>query len=94
MCCRIIELKNKEVICVRDGTRLGYVSDVEIDTCSGKLVSIVIYGRPRFFGLLGKEDDITIEWDCIEVIGDDTILVSFEPPYKSLPSKHRFSNII
>lgn len=93
MCCRIIELKNKEVICIRDGTRLGFVSDVEIDTCSGKLVSVVIYGRPRLFGLFGKEEDIVIEWDCIEVIGDDTILVNYEIPYKSTSQKHRFMNI-
>ena len=77
MHCRIVELKNKEVICIRDATRLGFVNDVEIDTCTGKIVSIVIYGKPRFFGFMGKEDDIIVDWDCIEVIGDDTILVSY-----------------
>ena len=77
MHCRIVELKNKEVICIRDATRLGFVNDVEIDTCTGKIVSIVIYGKPRFFGFMGKDDDIIVDWDCIEVIGDDTILVSY-----------------
>lgn len=93
MCCRIIELKNKEVICIRDATRLGYVNDVEIDTCSGKLVSLVIYGKPKFFGLLGKEEDIVIDWDCIEVIGDDTILVSYNTPQKS-SHRNKFLEII
>ncbi len=37
-CCRIVDLRCKEVISVCDGSRLGYVNDVEIDTCSGRLV--------------------------------------------------------
>ncbi|MBR2152475.1 MAG: YlmC/YmxH family sporulation protein [Clostridia bacterium] len=94
MCCRIVELKNKEVICIKDATRIGLVNDVEIDTCSGKVVSLVIYGKPRLFGLLGREEDIVINWDCIEVIGDDTILVSYNAAYKPLLKKNRFSDII
>lgn len=93
MCCRIIELKNKEVICVRNGTRLGCVNDIEIDTCSGKIVAMIIYGRPRLFGFLGREDDIIINWDCVEVIGDDTILVSFDPPYRVTNNKNGLFNI-
>ena len=55
--------------------RLGCVSDVEIDTKDAKLLAIVIYGRLRWCGLLGREDDIIIKWDDIEIIGEDTILV-------------------
>lgn len=78
MCCRIIELKDKEVICVKDGTRLGCVCDVEIDTCSGRLSSLIIYGKPKAWGVLGRENDIIIPWENIEIIGEDTILVSYE----------------
>lgn len=78
--CRISDLTEKEVICVKDGTRIGCVSDVEVDTVSGNLVSIVVYGRPRLFGLLGREEDCVISWGDIEVIGEDTILVGCEPP--------------
>ena len=94
MWCRIVELRNKEVICIKDATRLGFVNDVEIDTCSGKLVSLVIYGKPKLFGLMGREDDIIIDWDCIEVIGDDTILVSYNPPYKKSSQKNTFLDVI
>ena len=90
MCCRIVEMRNKEVICIKDGTRLGCVCDVEIDTCSGQLVSIVIFGRPKLFGLLGREEDCVIPWNCIEVIGPDTILVSFEPPRHPRRRKQSF----
>ena len=37
MNCRITDLRAKEVICVKDGSRLGNVCDVEIDTCTGQL---------------------------------------------------------
>ena len=76
MICRIDELKNKQVVCVKDGCVLGYISDVELDTEKGKLTSIVIYGRLRFFGLFGREDDIVIPYDEIKVIGAETVLVS------------------
>ena len=42
--------------------------DVEIDTVTARVLSLVIYGRLRFFGLLGREDDIIIKWQDIEVI--------------------------
>ena len=40
MICRIQEFRYKDVVCVEDGTRLGYVGDVEIDTHSAQLKSI------------------------------------------------------
>ncbi len=80
MLCRIDELKNKQVVCVKDGCVLGFVSDVELDTTSGILTSIIIFGRFKFFGLFGKEDDIVIPWNDIKVIGNETVLVSTEPP--------------
>ena len=76
MCCKIVELKNKEIICIKDGTKLGCVSDVEIDTCTGKIVSLIIYKQSKMLGLFGKDEDVVIPWDSVEVIGEDTILVS------------------
>ena len=87
MCCRIVEMRDKQVICIKDGTIIGCVCDVEIDTSCGKLVSIVIYGRPKIFGFFGRCEDIVIPWNCIEIIGEDTILVNFEPP--EMCKRHR-----
>ncbi len=90
MCCKIIEMRDKQVICIKDGTILGCVCDVEIDTANGKLVSIVIYGRPKCFGLFGRCEDIIIPWNCIEIIGEDTILVNFNPPYTKVHKRKIF----
>ncbi len=76
MNCRIIEMRNREVINVNDGRRLGTVCDVEIDTRTGKLASIIIYGKPKLFGLLGREEDMVIPFEEIQVFGEETILVT------------------
>ena len=81
MNCRIAELRNKQVVCVKNGKVLGYISDIELDTQSGSLISLIIYGRPRFLGLFSKTEDIVIPWNDIEVIGPETVLVKSDSPY-------------
>lgn len=75
MCSRLDELRNKQVVCVHTGDVLGYVSDIEFDVADGKLCALVIYGKNRAFGLLGKYQDIIIPWEDIELIGAQTVLV-------------------
>lgn len=78
MVCSLSELRTKEVINAGTGIKLGYVDDIEFDTVTGNVTSIIIFGRPRAFGLMGRDDDIIIKCEDIEVIGEDTILVRFE----------------
>lgn len=96
MVCRVTDMCSKEVICIKDGTRLGFVCDVDIDILSGKAEAIIIFGKPKFFGLFGRENDLYIRWDDITVIGDDTVLVDFDPPdrrkIKSLFSQDFWTN--
>lgn len=80
MIARITDMHDKEVINVCDGTRLGFVDDLEVDTCTAQITALVINGRTRLFGLLGREPDVVIQWKDIEVIGDETILVNFTCP--------------
>ena len=88
MSCRVTDMHNKEVINICDGSRLGCVDDVEVDTCTAQLLAIIIHGRPKFFGMIGREEDIIIPWNNINVIGEDTILVECKhicppkPPHK------------
>lgn len=88
MQCRIIELRDKQVVSMRDGSVIGFVCDVEIDTANGTLTAIVVAGKSRGFGLLGRNDDIVIPWSSIEVIGHDSILVNFDIPL-SQPRKRK-----
>ena len=77
MIARISDMHNKEVINVSDGTRLGYVDDLEVDTCTAQITALVICGKSRLFGLAGRDADIIIQWKDIEVVGDETVLVNF-----------------
>ncbi|HIV86403.1 MAG TPA: YlmC/YmxH family sporulation protein [Candidatus Monoglobus merdigallinarum] len=70
------ELKSKEVICVSDGERLGFVYDIEFDEISGDIKSLLVPGSYHFLGLLGREDDVVVPWDKIEKIGDDLIIIN------------------
>ena len=72
---RIGELRYKEVINVTDGTRYGYVGDVEVDLESGRVLALVVPGRLRFFGLLGREPDRIFPWESVKRFGADIILV-------------------
>ncbi len=92
MLCTIDDLRDKEVITVNDGVKLGYVYDAQFDTQNAYLTSIIVYGRPKFFGLLGRDDDHIISWKDITLIGDDTILVSYEPNMKKKRKSGLLSN--
>ncbi|MDU7337420.1 MULTISPECIES: YlmC/YmxH family sporulation protein [Clostridium] len=87
--CRMADMRNKEVISVKDGTRLGAVSDVEIELKTARISAIIIYGRLKWLGLLGREDDIVIRWEDIQIIGEETILVDFAMPFRP---KKRFGS--
>ena len=80
---RIAELRYKEIICISDGSRLGYVGDLEIDLNSGQVRALVVPGRRRFFGLLGREEDHRIPWNTVRRFGDDIILV--DDPLSQIP---------
>ncbi len=72
---RIAQLRYKEVISVADGCRFGYVGDMEIDLDSGQVRALVVPGRKRLFGLLGREADRYIPWSSVRRFGEDIILV-------------------
>ena len=76
---RITELHCKEVICVSDGRRLGFISDVEVEIPCGNVLAIIVPGPCRLFGVLGRNDDYVIPWRCIKRIGPDIVLVDIKP---------------
>ncbi len=75
MICSLENLRNKEVIDILTGERLGYIDDVEINLDNSGVIALIIYGRERFFGLFGKEDDVIIPCNEIQVIGNDVLLI-------------------
>ena len=69
------DFRQKEVINIGDGKRLGFVYDVEIDMQKGIIEAIVVPGAGKFLGLFGRDNDYVIPWDQIKKVGEDIILV-------------------
>ncbi len=72
---RIGDMKNKEIINILDGARLGYICDVEIDWNDGTVKTLIVPGPGKMMGLFGRELEYIIPWNNIKKIGEDTILV-------------------
>ena len=79
MSTKFTELHCKEVVCISDGRRLGFISDACVEIPSGNVVSIVVPGPCRFFGLWGRSCDFHIPWSCIRKVGPDIVLVDARP---------------
>ena len=76
----IRELCEKEVVQLEQGVCLGRADDLELDPATAQLQSLILLGRPRLLGLLGRDESLTIPWQEIETIGTDAILVHTAVP--------------
>lgn len=76
---RIAQLRCKEVVSMEDGSRFGFVGDMEVDLDSGQVRALVVPGRLRLFGLLGREAERYIPWSAVRRFGEDIILVEDIP---------------
>lgn len=73
------DIRQKEVVNLKDGRRLGSVTDMEF-TREGSIRSITVPGRFRLSALLkGEKSGVTIPWERVSVIGEDVILVDLDP---------------
>ena len=73
--CTVSKLRDKEVIDISGGCRFGYVGDVALDLETGQVKALVVPGRLRLFGLLGREKDHVFPWSSVRRFGEDIILV-------------------
>ncbi len=78
---RASDFRQKEVINVSDGKRLGFVCDVEIDLETGKIDAVILPGVGKLFGFLGKDNEFVIPWEKIVRVGEDIILVDLDERY-------------
>ena len=82
----IRELCEKEVVQLEQGVCLGRADDLEFDPATAQLQCLILLGRPRLLGLLGRDESLTIPWREIETIGTDAVLVHTQLP-SAAPSK-------
>lgn len=75
---RIFDFRQKEVINIADGKRLGYIFDAIIDEESGEINAFVIPAQGKVLGIFGKESEYIIPWEDIRKIGEDIVLVEVD----------------
>jgi YlmC/YmxH family sporulation protein len=77
---KISDLRNRDVINVVDGKRLGVICDLDLDLENGRITALIVPGASRFFSMFGGSRDFVIPWESIVKIGVDTILVDLPGP--------------
>lgn len=75
---RICELKEKEVINICDGEKLGNVCDIEFEEKTGKIIALIIPGPCKILGIIGRDQEYIIPYECVQRIGADVVLVEIE----------------
>ena len=70
MVCTLEELRCKDVINIVNGENAN----------SATVTALILYGRPRFFGILGPRDNCIIDFRQIRLVGKDAILVELGNP--------------
>lgn len=73
---RYKDLSGKEIVDVRNGSRLGILgqTDLELNEKSGQIESFIIPNY-KWFGMKKEGDEIRINWKDIKKIGEDMIII-------------------
>ncbi len=69
-------LCQKDIISIVTGQNIGRIDDLEFDLETAKVENLIVFGRPKFFGLFGRNEDIKISWSDVLTVGKDAILIN------------------
>lgn len=69
------DLRCKDVINIANGTKMGKIIDIIVDSNGKCVLGLVVPGIRKIFK---SNEDIFIPWENIVKIGSDTILIDLE----------------
>jgi YlmC/YmxH family sporulation protein len=72
---RLSDLRDRDVININDGKRLGVIGDLDLDMENGIIKALILPGSGGFMGVIGRKNDLVIPWEQVKKIGVDAILV-------------------
>lgn len=71
------DLQSKDVINVVDGSKLGRISNLDIDPTSGRIISITVQPNTRLANFFSSGNNAIIPWNQIVKIGGEVIIVNY-----------------
>ena len=71
----LCELEEKEVINACDCKRLGFVADLIIEECTGRIDALIVPRGGKLCGFFSDGGEYVIPFGCVKKIGPDIILV-------------------
>ena len=70
------DFQNKDVINIKDGKKIGNISDCKIDPETGQIISFVLEPFKGIFSFRGS-NRVEIEYKNIRKIGEEVILINY-----------------
>lgn len=71
---RLSELQNKDIVNMNNGSKIGKIIDVAINT-NGNMESLIVQ-KSKIINMFNNNGEFEIKWEQIKKIGDDVILVN------------------
>lgn len=72
---RMREIRLKEVINTCTCKKLGYISDLDVNLCTGRIEAILVPKSTGVCNLLGSDICYLIPYECIKKIGENLVFV-------------------
>lgn len=72
---RLSDLQHKDVINVLDGSKIGNIIDIKIDS-QGNMEGLIVEKSKFLVSMFTNKSEIEVKWGQIEKIGEDVILVN------------------
>ena len=91
MAMKLTQLQCKEVICISDGRRLGFIEDVEVEVPEGQICAIIVPGPGSFLGLASKVFTRLITVTGPKISRSPTVIPGFTLSRMVGPTKKPFS---
>ena len=72
---RLSDLQHKDVINIIDGSKVGNIIDIKIDS-AGNMEGLIVEKSKFIVSMFSTKNELEIKWEQIEKIGEDVILVN------------------
>jgi YlmC/YmxH family sporulation protein len=74
---KVTDLTKRDIVNIKDGSKLGAVTDMHFDLSTGRITALVV-GQSRKMGMFRAGKDVVIPWDHIIKFGVHTVLVDLD----------------